>query len=106
MKLADFDRAKQALTEIQTERAEIDWSKVDVTDSLETQPPVEESTTTAANWAVNILRFWLVLWLLGLAVCFVAWLFTRNAQLLVRLIAGILIITLALGLPLLAFRRR
>ena len=39
VKLADFDRAKQALTKIQAEQTEIDWSKVDVTEDAASEPP-------------------------------------------------------------------
>jgi hypothetical protein len=35
VKLADLDRAREALTEIQSAETEIDWSKVDVGEDLD-----------------------------------------------------------------------
>ena len=106
VKLADFDRAKQALTEIQAEGSEIDWSKVDVTESPEAQPPVDEIAPARSNWAANTLRLVLLLWLVAFAVSFVVCLFIRPNQWLVQVIGGILLLGIFLGLPLLAFRRR
>jgi hypothetical protein len=76
VKRLDFDRAKRALQEIQENTAHIDWSKVDVTESV-------EAHTTAANVglkttpSVILNRVWWTIELLGVAVCFFIWLFTR-----------------------------
>ena len=42
VKHADLDRAKQAVAEIRRQQGDFDWSKVDVTETAEAQPPADE----------------------------------------------------------------
>jgi hypothetical protein len=39
VKHADLDRAREALAEIRLQQSEIDWSKVDVMEAAEEEPP-------------------------------------------------------------------
>jgi hypothetical protein len=77
VKRLDFDRAKRALQDIQETTAHIDWSKVDVTESVEPH-------TTATNMSMKntpsvlLNRVWWTVELLGIVVCFFIYLFTRT----------------------------
>jgi len=78
VKLADFDRAKQALTEIRQQQASIDWSNVDVMETPETAALAGEPASDRPSWRVGPTHFWWTVELLGIAVCLIVWLFTRE----------------------------
>jgi hypothetical protein len=74
VKHADIDRARQALAEIRAEYGRIDWSKVDVMETPEVQPAVDESVGEAPSWRAVHSHLWLTIWFLGIAVCLIVWL--------------------------------
>ncbi|MEN6405112.1 MAG: DUF2007 domain-containing protein [Thermoguttaceae bacterium] len=97
--LSDFDRAKQALVEIQREQAEFDWSQVDVMQRAEL-PASAEQTAAALRWrVVQHNRFWWSLELIGIALCLTLWAFTRElTPLLVYTVTGLTLVGLFLSL--------
>jgi hypothetical protein len=78
VKRADFDPAKQALTEIRQQQADIDWSKVDVTETLESPADAGEAATAESVPSLVMARVWWLVELLGIAICLVIWLFTQQ----------------------------
>ncbi len=78
VKHADLDRAKQAVAEIRRQQGDFDWSKVDVTETAEAQPPADEDRCDDPDWRPVTRRLWWTVELLGTVLCFVIWLFTRE----------------------------
>jgi hypothetical protein len=78
VKLADFDRAKQSLTEIQEQQADIDWSNVDVTETPEDQTVTREAHSVRPSYSLVPMHFWWLVEGVGISACFITWLFTRE----------------------------
>jgi hypothetical protein len=78
VKLAEFDCAKQALMEIREQQGQIDWSKVDVTETPEAHTIVQEAGSPASAPSSILGHVWWLVELLGVAICFIIWLFTRR----------------------------
>ncbi|MCE5302651.1 MAG: DUF2007 domain-containing protein [Planctomycetaceae bacterium] len=99
VKLSDFERAKQALIEIQHEQAELDWSQVNVMERAEL-PASAEQTAAALRWrVVQHNRFWWTLELIGIALCLMLWVFTRQlTPPLVYTVTGLTLVGLFLSL--------
>ena len=74
----DFERAKEALTEIRQQQDSIDWDKVDVMETL--QAPADAEATPGGNGGPTVVltHLWWLLELVGIAICLVVWLFTRR----------------------------
>jgi hypothetical protein len=107
VKRADFDRAKQALAEIREQQSRIDWSKVDVTETLEAESDAEDIGSAAPAPPIVINHLWWILELLGIAICLVVWLFTRQlTPLLVYAATALALIGVLLALFPFAVRRR
>lgn len=75
VKQADFDRAKDALTEVRQQEGKIDWSKVNVTEKMETPRNAKNGDTL---WSMFTLQVWWWLELAGIALCEIQWLYTDN----------------------------
>jgi hypothetical protein len=108
VKLADFDRAKQALTEIRQQQAQIDWSKVDVTETPEeAHIAVPEAGSHASAQSSILGHVWWLVELIGVAICFIIWLFTRQlTPMLVYAVTALAILGLFLALSPFARRGR
>jgi hypothetical protein len=76
----DFDRAKEALTEIQQQQGSIDWSKVDVMETLETPEDSDAMQSSNGGPTVILSRLWWLLEVVGIATCLIVWLFTRELK--------------------------
>ena len=94
---ADFDRAKQALTETRQQQGKIDWSNVDVMEGAEQDPPAE-TADIAPDWSPLRNRLWLILELFLIAVCLIIGLFTGFTEPLIYAIMAIVLIGLVLVL--------
>ena len=107
VRLADFDRAKQALTEIREQQGKIDWSNVDVAEKAETPAGADELAEGNPQWREASGHFWWTLELLGIAICLAIWLFTRQlTPLLVYAVTALALIGIFLALAPLPARRR
>lgn len=94
VKRVDFDRAQRALAEIRRQQAELDWSKVDVMEFAE-EPAVAVQDHGAPLAPADISRLFWIAEFLGLALCFVVWLFTRQlTPPLVYVAAGLVVVGL------------
>jgi hypothetical protein len=106
VKLADFDRAKQALAEIRQQQSDIDWSKVDVMETPEEPLLAKQTAQGAPNGRLNASRLWWIVELLGIVVCFNIWLITRElTPLLIYTVAAFALAGLFLALSRFASRR-
>ena len=105
VKHVDMDRTQQALAEIRAEQGAIDWSKVDGIETPESPLLADESASADADWRPVTNHLWWIMELLGVAICFVIWLFTRNIQVLAYAIVAVVLIGLVLGLSRYATRR-
>jgi hypothetical protein len=107
VRLADFDRAKNALAEIHEQQGDIDWSKVDVAENAETPEGAEKPANKIPKWGVATSHLCWTLELLGIAICLVIWLFTRQlTPLLASALAGLALIGILLALVPVAMHRR
>jgi hypothetical protein len=78
VKLAEFDRAKRALAETRQEQAEIDWSNVDVMETAELPAAADRPAGPASARHAVASRVWWTVEFVGIAMCIVVWLFTRE----------------------------
>ncbi|MBU4273221.1 MAG: DUF2007 domain-containing protein [Planctomycetes bacterium] len=78
VKQADLDRARKALAENQEHESVVDWSNVDVTKQEEEQQPANKGAGADGNQCVVMNYSWLILELLGITICLIIWLFTRD----------------------------
>jgi hypothetical protein len=107
VRLADFDRARQALTEIRKQQAQIDWSKVDVRENAETPLNSAEQDDAGSVPPIITRQFWWTMEVLGVSVCLMIWLFTRQlTPLLIYVVTALALVGLFLALSPFAARRR
>jgi hypothetical protein len=106
VKMADFDRAKQALAEIREQQGEVDWSKVDVMETAEEPANAEYANNVEPEPSGILYRTWWMVELLGIAICLIIWLFTRKlTPLLVCTAAALAVIGIFLAIAPQAIRR-
>lgn len=77
VKQSDFNRARDALTEVRQQEGEIDWSKVNVTENVETPRTAKNSETL---WSQFTLQVWWWLEFMGIALCEIQWIYTDNVS--------------------------
>jgi len=75
VKQADFDRARHALMEVRKREGEIDWSKVNVTETAETPLTARNGDSLLSMITIHI---WWMLELMGIGLCVIQWLYTGN----------------------------
>ena len=66
------------MEEIRSQQGKIDWSKVDVAEATETPTDADDAADDNSAWRTAPGHFWWTLELLGMAICLVIWLFTRQ----------------------------
>lgn len=106
VKMADFDRAKQALAEIREQQGEVDWSKVDVMETAEETANADDAKNAKPVPSGVLYRTWWMVEILGITICLIAWLFTRElTPLLIYAVAALAVVGIFLALAPLAIRR-
>jgi Flp pilus assembly protein TadB len=99
VKREDFDRARQAMTEIQEDQGQIDWSNVDVMESVDAPTADQEEGNAQPANRMNVRQFWWAVEMIGVLVCFIIWLFTRQlTPMLIYIATGLVLIGLFLAL--------
>jgi hypothetical protein len=77
VKQADFDRARNALSEVRQQQGAIDWSKVEVTEKAETPQTAQNGDTL---WSLLTIHIWWMLEFMGIGLCVIHWWYTDHVS--------------------------